>query len=40
MEKEELLKQAPKIYDSKSLKWVNKLILKKGNELIAVLQKK
>ncbi len=40
MEKEELLKQAQKIYDSKSLKWVNKLILKKGNELIAVLQKK
>ena len=40
MSKEELLKQAINIYDSKSLKWVNKLILKKNNELIAILKRK
>ena len=39
MEKEELLKQAQKIYNSRSLDWVDKLILKKNDELIAVLQK-
>lgn len=40
MTKVELLKQALRIYDGKSLKWVDKFILKKDDELIAVLQRK
>ena len=40
MSKEELLKQAIKIYNGKSLKWIDKIILKKNNELIAVLKRK
>ncbi len=40
MTKNELLNQALKIYGGKSLRWVDKFILKKDDELIAFLQRK
>ena len=40
MTKEEILRQGIDIYSKHSLVWVDKLILKKDNELIAILARK